>query len=84
MSEVEHLVGQNTTDKVHRTKYIGQSTSCHGDWEMCEIGHACVASHRNIVQVGVVTMLLSTVLIMTLEDVIPTVSAVTAWWKIRS
>ena len=80
MSEFERI-GQKPTAKVQRTKYIGHCTSCHGDWEMCETGHACVASHRNVVQVGVVTMLLSAVLIMTLEDVIPSVAAVTAWWK---
>ena len=40
-----------------------------------------VVSHRNVVKVDVVAILLNAVIIMTLEDVIPCVVAVTAWWE---
>ena len=72
MSVVEYLVGQSTTDKVRRVTVT---------WLCVKPGHARVVSHRNVVKVDVVTILLSAVIIMTHEDVIPSVVTVTAWWK---
>jgi hypothetical protein len=72
MSVVEYLVGQSTTDEVQRVTVT---------WMCVKPGHARVVSHRNVVKVDVVAILLNAVIIMTLEDVIPCVVAVTAWWE---
>jgi hypothetical protein len=72
MSVVEYLVGQSTTDEVQRVTVT---------WMCVKLGHARVVSHRNVVKVDVVAILLNAVIIMTLEDVIPCVVAVTAWWE---